>query len=125
MRCKECNSLLGTIIEKNHCTNKQCNCQDTKFIEFIPGNDSFDINNHTIFEVCNGEYAVYSQECIEEMEKHEPGSNFHCDYPIFKSIMNAISYCLGHINKHILRDEEDLKMFLEREENERKRKECV
>lgn len=96
--------LIGEVADTNLNTDK------TITMLFSLGGDSFIVNGYMIHEVCEGEYAVYSP----EQQKLEGEAAQNIDFPSFKYVTNAISYCLGFVNKYMLETESDLKLFLER-----------
>lgn len=76
------------------------------------GSDSIEVNGYLIHEYSLGEIAVYSPEHFNLKDDLKE----YIDYPNFKYMCNAISYCLGYTDKNILDQEEDLKEYLERNE---------
>lgn len=77
-------------------------------IKITPGSDCIEINGYVIHEVCNGEFSVYTLEQVKLSLEEQ------FDFPSFKYVCNAISYCLGEVNEQILKEEEDFKLYLER-----------
>jgi hypothetical protein len=77
-------------------------------IKITPGSDCIEINGYVIHEVCNKEFAVYTLKQINLPLDEQ------FDFPSFKYACNAISYCLGKVTETILNEEEDLKLYLER-----------
>lgn len=76
------------------------------------GSDTLEFNGYIIHEISLGEIGVYTPKQLEEMDEN-PECN---DYPVFKYMCNALSYCLGHVDENMLKSEEDLKEYLKRKE---------
>jgi len=74
--------------------------------------DSFIINGYMIHDFAVNEYAVYTpvQQLIEDPEELS-----NLDSPIFNNITNAILYCCGYLSEEILKNEPEVKEYLERE----------
>jgi hypothetical protein len=102
-------SHKGTEIEK--ILTKVDNIEEKEVKEqftFELCSDGFVINDHFVFEVCQGEYAVYPPG-IDDKD-----NNTELDFPSFQYVCNAISFCLGYYNDFMLNTEPDLKEYIDR-----------